>query len=73
MIKTIPSKAPNIIKSGHNTYKPEMNGAIIMQISVIQNLLKDKYKNKSLKELYEIAEEKRYEETCDYLENAFNG
>lgn len=83
MVKTIPSKVAIILKEGKNTYKPEMKKAVKMQNSVIVNLISPKYKNISLKQLFVIAQEKqnkakekRYKETCNYLENAlknYNG
>ena len=68
MIKTIPHRVPKILKSGHNTYKPEMKEAIKMQEVVLSEFIS----GVPLSDLYEKATDKRYNETCDYLEKAFN-
>ena len=72
MIKTTPKKVPPIIKQGFKTFKPEMNEAIIMQHTIIKNLLGDKLKDIPLDRLCEIAQEKQEEDTCNYLEDVFS-
>lgn len=72
MIKEKPSKVPNTLRAGLNTYKPEMKKAIIMQLDIIRNLLPENIKNVPLERLIEIAEDKKYNDNCDYLEKAFS-
>ena len=72
MIKAPPSKVPPIIKSGKNTYKPEMKQAIIMQHTVLKYskiLSKDKYKDLTLYQKFVIAEKIEYKKTCNDFGN----